>query len=77
MLHAALVTFASVAEEGAEPSKTPFYIAGGALALFAVLVSALGITQHDFPRTKGASRAVMALAALLVAAAMATAVISS
>ena len=71
----AVVIFA--AEEGAEPAKTPFYIAGGALVLFAILLSVVGITQHDFPRSKGVSRAIMALAALLVAAAMATAVLTS
>ena len=34
----ALITFA--AEEGAEPSKTLFYICGGALVLWALGVSA-------------------------------------
>jgi hypothetical protein len=68
----ALVTFA--AEEG---SKTPYYIAGGVLAAFAVIISAIGIRGHDtFPATKGAMRAVMALAAVLVIATMASAVLT-
>jgi hypothetical protein len=71
----ALITFA--AEEGAEPSKTAFYIAGAVLVLFAVVISAIGITRiGTFPSSKGQARGVMALAALLVAAAMATAVLT-
>ena len=71
----AILTFA--AETGAEheeTSKTPFYIAGGALAVWAVLVSALGITKHDFPSSNGAARGVMGLTALLVVAVMATSI---
>ena len=68
----AIVTFA--AEEAHKTSHTAFYVAGGLLALFAVVLSAIGITRHDFPRTKAASRAVIAIAAVLVAAAMVTAV---
>jgi hypothetical protein len=64
-------------EEGVEPSKTPFYIAGGALVVFAVLIAAVGTRGAEtFPSSKGARNAVCLLAALLVAAAMATAVIT-
>jgi hypothetical protein len=67
-----LITFA--AEEG---SKTAYYIAGCALAAFAVIVSAIGISRHDtFPPSKGAARAVMGLAVILVAATMASAVLT-
>ena len=65
------------AAEEAEPSKTPFYVAGGALAVWAVLLSAIGLTRPSFPGTAAASRGVMALSALLVVAARAAAVISS
>jgi hypothetical protein len=69
----ALLTFA--AEEGS--SKTPYYIAGSLLALFAVVISAIGIRGHEhFPPTKGAARGVMALAAVLVLATMASAVLT-
>ena len=54
-----------------EPTKTPFYIAGGLLAAWAVVVSILGVTQHDFPRSKGAARGVMGISALLMVGAMA------
>ena len=69
---ATLITFA--AEEG---SKTPYYIAGIALASFAVIISAIGISRHEtFPSSPGAARAVMGLALVLVVATMATAVLS-
>jgi hypothetical protein len=71
----ALITFA--AEEGAEPSKTAFYIAGGVLAVYAVLITAFGLRHiGTFPKNKAQGRGVMALSAVLVAAAMATAVLT-
>jgi hypothetical protein len=58
-------------------SKTAFYIAGGLLVLFALAISAIGTRGAEtFPATKGARTAVCALAAALVAATMATAVIT-
>ena len=74
MLHA-LITFAAT-EEGEETSKTLFYVVGGALVVFAIVVSAIGITRASFPASKGAARGVMALGALLVACTMAAAVIT-
>jgi hypothetical protein len=69
---AAWVTFA--AEEG---SKTPYYVAGAALAAFAVVISLIGISRHEtFPGSKGAERLVIALAAVLVVATMASAVLT-
>jgi hypothetical protein len=66
------------ATEGAEPSKGPFYVAGGALAAWAVIVAAFGIARHEtFPPSRSAARGVMALSAFLVAATMATAVLTS
>ena len=71
----ALITFA--AEEGAEPSKTLFYICGGLLAVWAVVVSAIGIRAHEtFPPTKSAARGVMTISIVLVVLAMASAVIT-
>ena len=72
----ALITFA--VEEGAEPSKTLFYICGGALAVWAVVVSAIGIRAHEtFPPTQSAFRGVIAISAVLVLLAMASAVITA
>ena len=76
MLHA-FVTFAAETAKHAEPSKTAFYLAGGALVTWAVVLSALGLSQPDFPANDGAKRGVMALSAFLVVAAMVTAVATS
>jgi plastocyanin len=56
------------------PSKTPFYVAGGLLAGWAVLLGAFGITHPDFPGSTAASRLVMLTSAVLVAGAVTTAV---
>ncbi|MGH2969925.1 MAG: hypothetical protein ACRDK0_12805 [Solirubrobacteraceae bacterium] len=75
VLHA-LITFA--ATEGEETSKTAFYVAGAVLAVFAVVISAIGISRHEtFPATKAQARGLMALAAALVLATMAAAVLTS
>ena len=72
----ALVTFAQHAGE-AEASKTASYVAGSELAACAVIISAIGIRRHEtFPPSRGAMAAVIGLAAVLVAATMATAVIT-
>ena len=65
------------AEEGAEPSKTPFYVFGGLLAVWAVVLSGIGMSSASFPATATAKRGVIGLTAVLVAAAMATAVITA
>jgi hypothetical protein len=70
-----LATAAEGGEE--ESSKTLFYVAGIALTVFALIIAAIGIRGHEhFPRTKGAARGVMLLAAVLVAFTMASAVIT-
>ncbi|HXE43922.1 MAG TPA: hypothetical protein VN635_01880 [Conexibacter sp.] len=71
MLHL-LAAAAPIAGEG---SKTAFYIAGGALACWAVLLGVIGITNPSFPRSPGAARGVMLVSGLLMATAMAMAVI--
>ncbi len=57
-------------------SKVPFYVAGGLLAAWAVLIGVLGVRRPTFPGSERGARVVMALSALLVAAAMVTAVIT-
>jgi hypothetical protein len=72
----ALIMFA--AEEGAEPSKTAFYVCGGALAVWALVVSAIGIRAHEtFPPSKGARGGVMAISAVLIVCTMASAVLTA
>ena len=74
---ATLLLFAQEGLEEAEPSKTPFYIAASALVAFALILSAIGIRNHEtFPPSKGAGRAISLLAVLLVAATMFAAVIT-
>jgi hypothetical protein len=71
-----MTTTALILAEAAEKSKTPFYIAGGAFAAWALIVSALGITNHDFPGKAGRAP-VIGLSLVLMVAAMSTAVITS
>ena len=75
MLHA-IFTFA--AEEAEEGSHVLFYICGGALALWAVLVSFVGMRGHEnWPSSDGAARGIMSVSAVLVVLAAATAVITA
>ena len=62
----------------AEKSKTAYYIAGGLLVAWALIVSVLlGLRKPDFPGNAGGQRVVMAITAVLVIAAASTAVITS
>ncbi len=58
----------------AEPSKVPFYIAGGALALWAVVLSGIGLTQPEFPFGQRGARGVMAISFMLIVIALAAAI---
>jgi hypothetical protein len=58
----------------AEPSKTPFYIAGGFLALYAVALAAVGLTRPNFPGNGGGARGVMGLSFILVVVTIAMAI---
>jgi hypothetical protein len=60
-----------------EPSKTPFYICGGLLAVWAVTLGFIGLRSETFPATQGAARGVMGISFVLVLAALATALITS
>ena len=65
------------AAEESHPDKTPFYIFGALLAAWAVVVSAIGITQPDFPGSQSRARLVYGISAILVIAAMSSAVLTS
>ena len=73
MVHALLIA----AVEEAEHSKTAFYVAGGALAAWAVILGVIGLRSADFPGSETAARGVMTLTAVLMVATMATAVITA
>jgi hypothetical protein len=61
----------------ASVSKVPFYIAGGALALWAVVLSALGLSRPNFPFSARGARGVMAISFVFVIVAIAMAVHTS
>jgi hypothetical protein len=60
----------------AEPSKVPVYIAGGILACWAVVLSAVGLTRPSFPFGVTGERAVIGISVLLAALAIAMAVVT-
>jgi hypothetical protein len=51
-----------------------FHVCGGLLAVWAVVVTVLGVSREDFPATDGAMRLVMAISAVLVFLAIGTAI---
>ncbi len=61
----------------AEPSKVPFYIVGGALAVWAVVLAGLGLREPRFPGGEGGARGVIGITAVLMVAAMAAAIATS
>ena len=60
-----------------EKSKTPFYVAGGVLAAWAVIVSLVGVTRPGFPGGPPGERAVIAVSVLLVALTITMAVVTA
>jgi hypothetical protein len=73
-----LVTILAAAAEGAEHAEHDpigFYIAGGLLAAFAVIVGIIGIRSPSLP--EGPNRAIMVIGTVLVVATMVASVASS
>ena len=66
----------AVLSSAAEPSKVPFYIAGGALVIWAVGLSAVGLARPSFPINARGERAVMLVSLALVAVAIAMAIVT-
>jgi plastocyanin len=60
-----------------EPSKTPFYIAGSLFAVWAVVLSAIGLRNADFPATRTIARVVMGISAIGILATTSLAVATS
>jgi hypothetical protein len=54
-----------------------FHIAGIVLAGWAVVLTAVGLSRPDFPRSTAAARGVMAISLLLVALAVGAGVVTS
>jgi hypothetical protein len=51
-----------------------FYIAGGTLAAWALVVSAIGVMRPNFPSTRGTARLVGAISVVLVLTAIGLAI---
>jgi hypothetical protein len=73
MVHALIV----LAAEEAEPSKVGWYVCGGVLAGWAVVLGVLGLRNPDFPGGLRGERTVITISVVLVAAAMTSAVLTS
>jgi len=73
MVHALLV----LAAEEAEPSKTAFYLCGGVLAAWAVVLGFLGLRSPEFPGGERGARGVMGISSVLVVATITAAVLTS
>ncbi|HEV7363204.1 MAG TPA: plastocyanin/azurin family copper-binding protein [Solirubrobacteraceae bacterium] len=72
-LHALILVLAAAGQK----SKTAFYIAGGVLAAWAVVVSLVGVTRPGFPGGRPGERAVIAVSVLLVALTITMAVVTA
>jgi hypothetical protein len=55
-------------------SKVPWYVAGGALAGWAVVLAAIGLRNPTFPGGVGGQRGVMAISLVIAVVAMGAAV---
>ncbi len=76
-----LALIIAAAEEAAhggahESDKTLFYVLGGAAAVWAVILSAIGLAKPGFPG-RGAYPVIIAITVLLVVGAMASTVITA
>jgi hypothetical protein len=60
-----------------EPSKVPFYLAGGILAAWAVALAFVGLTRPAFPYNARGQRGVMLISFVLVVIAIAMAIATS
>jgi plastocyanin len=75
-MHGTALAFLSVL--AAEKSRTPFYIAGGVLVAWALILAlALGLRHRAFPGNLAGERVVIAISVVLVLAAMSAAVITA
>ena len=72
-----LLALLQAAVEEPEPSKVPFFIAGGAFAAWAIVLFVVGMRSQSFPGGESGQRGVMAVSVVLMVAAMATAVITA
>jgi hypothetical protein len=60
-----------------EPSKVPFFIIGGALAIYAVILATIGIQRPQFHGGASGQRGVIVLTLVLVVLAIGAAILTS
>jgi hypothetical protein len=58
-------------------SKVPFYICGGAVALWAVLLAGIGLSRPEFPGNRAGERGVVAITFVLIVLAIGAAILTS
>lgn len=61
----------------AESSKVAWYIVGGVLAVYAVVLAGLGLRRPEFPFGAKGARGVMTLSFILAVLAIAAAIVTS
>jgi hypothetical protein len=66
----------SILIAASEPSKVPFYIAGGVLVVWAVVLAGLGLTRPSFPYDERGARGVILISLVLVAVEIAMAIVT-
>jgi len=59
------------------PSKVPFFIAGGAVAVWAVILAAIGLNRPDFPGNLRGQRTVIGITFTLMVISIAMAISTS
>jgi hypothetical protein len=69
-----LLAAAEHAAQEHHKSELPFFLAGGLLVTFAIVISVIGFKRPDFPADEQAARGVMALSVALMAGALGSAV---
>jgi hypothetical protein len=60
-----------------EASKVPFYICGGALAIWAVTLAGIGLSRPEFPGNRAGERGVVAITFVLIVLAIGAAILTS
>jgi hypothetical protein len=58
-------------------SKVPFYICGGALAVWAVLLAGIGLSRPEFPNNATGQRGVIGISFVLIVVAIGSAILTS
>ena len=58
-------------------SKVPFYICGGALAVWAVLLAGIGLSRPEFPNNATGQRGVIGISFVLIVLAIGAAILTS